>query len=289
MSQKLETIDGDKLRTDWSELVTRGYNPAPLARNRIALVGGVGSGKSTFAASIPRSLRISFEEEYSAIKHERGYRVYIPTDQPTFLTKVIDKLLEDAKYDNRQFDTVVWDPIDGWQAYEEQRVLAEFGKESIRDVLGGKGGFDTVAQRMIKHLNAVYAAGYGWVAIAHEAPRYENNTRVIGINAWPKVKDAFLAKCEYICYCERATRKVKKQMGSVKTVSGEVDLGEQEVAEEGYRMLTRDVPHASSDVKSRVPISAEIWLPEQNAWDILAKEYENAVAKVKSDLNEKPE
>lgn len=142
-------------------------------------------GKTTFAASFPKSLILGFEIGYKAIPGAMA----VPVNSWSEFLQILRQLkteknkAELAKnkgehYDLR-FETIVVDIVDIAWSLCEKYVLSQQGVDKVSDIPYG-GGYSMIANEFDSKMRSLIQMGYGVIFITHD--------KVIASEDNPKVK-----------------------------------------------------------------------------------------------------
>lgn len=132
----------------------------------VLLYGKPKSGKTTAAASFPKTLLCAFEKGYNAIA---GVRAADITKWSDF--KLVIRQL-DSPEAHEMYETIVIDTISIAYDLCEQFVCAQNSVQKIADVPWG-GGYSACKKEFESSLRKITQMGYGLVLIAHSASRIE--------------------------------------------------------------------------------------------------------------------
>lgn len=121
-------------------------------------------GKTTFAASAPKSLIFSFEPGCNALSN-----VYSQNIQTWIEFKTAVKQLSNPKVQEK-FDFVALDTADISFELCEAYICAQNGVEKIGDIPWG-GGYSALAKEFSKVLRSIAMLGYGMVFISHSTEK----------------------------------------------------------------------------------------------------------------------
>ena len=134
--------------------------------------GGPKIGKTTFAASMPKSLILAFEIGYKAIPGA----IALPLNSWAEFLQVLNQLKTGKKREELAaskgeevepvYETIIIDIVDiAWDLCEKY-ILAQQGVEKIADVPYG-GGYTLVANEFDSKMRSIIQMGYGVVFISH--------------------------------------------------------------------------------------------------------------------------
>ena len=132
----------------------------------IAIYGKEKVGKTSFAASFPKNLILSFEIGTNALSGIRAQKIERWSDFKLVLPQ-LEKPEAQAMYDTISIDTVTiaWDLC-------ETYICAQHGVQKISDIPWG-AGFAACKKEFESCLRKITMLGYGIVIISHDAKRIE--------------------------------------------------------------------------------------------------------------------
>ena len=132
----------------------------------IAIYGKEKVGKTSFAASFPKNLILSFEIGTNALSGIRAQKIERWSDFKLVLRQ-LEKPEAQAMYDTITIDTVTiaWDLC-------ETYICAQHGVQKISDIPWG-AGFAACKKEFESCLRKITMLGYGIVIISHDAKRIE--------------------------------------------------------------------------------------------------------------------
>ena len=132
----------------------------------IAIYGKEKVGKTSFAASFPKNLILSFEIGTNALSGIRAQKIERWSDFKLVLRQ-LEKPEAQAMYDTITIDTVTiaWDLC-------ETYICAQHGVQKISDISWG-GGYAACQKEFESCLRKITMLGYGIVIISHDAKRIE--------------------------------------------------------------------------------------------------------------------
>lgn len=132
----------------------------------IAIYGKEKVGKTSFAASFPKNLILSFEIGTNALSGIRAQKIERWSDFKLVLRQ-LEKPEAQAMYDTISIDTVTiaWDLCESY-------ICAQHGVQKIADIPWG-GGYAACKKEFESCLRKVTMLGYGIVLISHDAKRIE--------------------------------------------------------------------------------------------------------------------
>lgn len=134
----------------------------------VLLYGLPKAGKTTVAASFPRSVLFAFEHGYNFLPGVYPWDIYKWSD---FKAGIRD--LEDPRA-KEMYDTVIIDTATIAWDYCEKHVCNAHGVTEISAIEWGKG-YAEVSKEFKNALRQIVQAGYGLVLIAHSAKRIEKD------------------------------------------------------------------------------------------------------------------
>lgn len=125
------------------------------------------SGKTTAAASFPKSLLLAFEKGYNAIGGIVAQDITKWAD-----VKLVLRQLEKPEVRER-FDTIIFDTASIAWDYVESFVCSQNGVTKISDIAWG-AGYAQCKKEFESTLRKITLLGYGVVLLAHSVSRIEN-------------------------------------------------------------------------------------------------------------------
>ena len=154
---------------DWAQFgVQQGWSPSSTSKLKLFLLGQSGTGKSTFLASRPKTLILSFENSAQFAVDQQASYVFIP-DADT-LDRVMGKLLTEPA--GKTFDGVGFDTIDLMADILDIKLAAQYSSntrklESITDYGTRGAGMQILQDAVMDYFMKLAAKGYGWIAVTH--------------------------------------------------------------------------------------------------------------------------
>ena len=149
-----------------------GIQPSVISRDLkgkyVLLYGKPKSGKTTAAASFPKTLLCAFEKGYNAIAGIKAQDITKWSDYKM----VLRQLEQDAA--KEMYETIVIDTISIAYDLCEQYICAQHGVQKIGDIPYG-AGYAACKKEFETSLRKITQMGYGLVLIAHSATRIEKN------------------------------------------------------------------------------------------------------------------
>lgn len=292
-AQTIVTPAGVQLPKRYHNLATQvpQFQPPDPGKLRLFLQGLVGEGKSTFAASIPRACILDFENKYTAIpRRGEGTHVFYCADGDE-TEAIIDMLMADAEKDDRVFDTVVFDPMNGY-IQQVRRLLTDRYVEAgllkagstITEYGKGGSGWDKVNQYVNAKLFEVYEAGHGWVVLSHMIQRWvkssegSGETRVYDHSVNAGILNYLYQEAEFTGTIERVLTTKAVPTGRVLTLpSGKEVPQTRKQIDRSYELnLSHDDPKLP--VRQHVPMPDEpIEIPEGRGWSRFRFAYHKSV------------
>jgi hypothetical protein len=267
---------------DWAALGAKsGYDPKPAKALRLFIVGPSGEGKTTFLSSISDTLIFDFDDGANAIPGGRATRISI-RDYAHF-DSIIDKLVADAKANNRRFARVGTDTIDELIAMIKHKLEEEKGVEDITDYRSEGYGYNLILQRFWSKILDLEHAGYAWAINGHMKTKTEVDPATkkpvtkIRESVYPGVAKKILSKADFklTIYCIPKTieRTVEKILPGGRKI--QVPAGSETKLTYYLDSLTTE----ARDGKSRgVPsMERKFELPLIGGWDVFKEKYEAAV------------
>ncbi len=292
-AQTIVTPAGVQLPKRYHSLATQvpQFEPPAPGKLRLFLQGLVGEGKSTFAASIPRACILDFENKYTAIpRRGEGTHIFYCADGDE-TEAIIDMLMADAEKDDRVFDTVVFDPMNGY-IQQVRRLLTDRYLESgllkpgstITEYGKGGSGWDKVNQYVNAKLFEVYESGYGWVVLSHMIQRWvkssegSGETRVYDHSVNAGILNYLYQEAEFTGTIEHVLTTKAVPTGKVRVLpSGKTIQDTRKQIDRAYELnLSHDDPKLP--VRQHVPMPDEpIEIPEGRGWSRFSRIYHSSV------------
>lgn len=187
---------------DWAALgAKRGYDPKVAVGLRLFIVGPSGEGKTTFISSIPDNLILDFDDGANAIPGGHATRIYVK--DYASLDAIVDKLLVDAKNNNRRFRRVTFDTVDELIAMVKHKLEEEKGVEDITDYRSEGYGYNLILQRFWSKILDIEQAGYAWAIVGHVKtkdevdPASKKMVTKIRESVYPGVAKKILTKADF--------------------------------------------------------------------------------------------
>jgi len=267
---------------DWAALgAKRGYDPKVAVGLRLFIVGPSGEGKTTFISSIPDNLILDFDDGANAVPGGHATRIYVK--DYASLDAIVDKLLVDAKNNNRRFRRVTFDTVDELIAMVKHKLEEEKGVEDITDYRSEGYGYNLILQRFWSKILDIEQAGYAWAVVGHMRtkdevdPASKKMVTKIRESVYPGVAKKILTKADFkltvYCIPQTVEKKVKKTLPGGQVI--EVPAG----SETRHVYYVDSMTTESRDNKSRgVPsMERKFELPLVEGWMAFVNRYDSAV------------
>jgi len=156
--------------------IVRGFDPSPPERLRMAISGEGGLGKSTLVNGIPNCLVLDFDAGSHSVLRPLAHRILIKNYK--HYLDIMDFLIGQSEKGQRVFNQVAIDSVNKWSQMLDS-MLAESKSNPDRDKLyttmadyGDKGaGWALLRTRCLHDLNALWDAGYAWIAVCHSSEK----------------------------------------------------------------------------------------------------------------------
>ena len=265
--QTLSTMEGKPLPDKYAKLARTPGLPAP-GRLRLFLQGKVGSGKTFFACSWPRTAVLDFENKTSAVRH-RGPGTHIfQFKTPKEYADLIEMLIADGLAGQAAFDTVAFDTALAFREIRRKAVTEDYraqrllkGPGDITNYKAEGAGWSILNADVNNTFERLYQAGYGWIAMAHVVPKWRESGGTSHC-AWESVLNAGVldylhGQCEYCAFFERHTETLKKQGPARKVGTRTMPGIETEETIQRYRLCFLP-PDPRLPVREHIPLEQEI-------------------------------
>ena len=303
--QTLSTPDGAAMAPYITLGATQGFDPIPLNRYIMLLMGRPGTGKTALAMSIPRCLLLDWEGGARQARRQQAMRIpsrgTLTVDS---LRAVMAHLEKDHASPKRPFDFVAVDTVDKWFWVEVKEATRIFREEnpgtkitSILDIDTDFGkGRSQVYRRIIDSILALKAWGYGVMLITHQVEHRKKIPRVGEVINWaPSLPTGLLgplaAESEIVGTVERRI-KVEKEKTIVaykhpKTGEPMTRPGKSKETTSIKHFLTMETTDVYQDSKYRLRFGCtDIELPESNPWGAIKDVYDSTIANIASEQGE---
>jgi len=263
--------------TEYASLgASSAYAPKAPDDLKIVLVGFSGSGKTTFAASVPNSIVLDFEAAHSQIPTEQRRNFYISLRNQEHYKAVRDKLLRDAKDKHRPVRRIIIDTVDTWTDWLSADLTREKGCEAIEEIGREGTGYSMLRRRVLHDLDLFEQAGYSWLICAHlkterkTGPDGKEVTRIRESMA-PSLAERITSRAEYVltAYFYTETVQVQKQ---VKLADGRTINAPETKTINRYSLLTIGSVERPGKARIQLP-EDEILLPKIGGWELFRDVY----------------
>ena len=245
---------------------------------RYLLCGKPGCGKSSLLHSNPKAIVLDPEMGGGTVPHPVALR-FGPTvdangklafspgweDYVAYVNKIC-ALKNAGKLSHELFGI---DTIDALVDLHEKWFCKKHNIASPGDYGGGQGaGWNKVRNSILDLLDQVYAAGFGWLVIAHTTaevirPKGEGEVVRYTLSLSQKFREELKQRCEHFLFLNKGMVAVKggKPAPAVvmQTTAGGVWKAE-----------------SIGEVKVRLPLPDEFVIPMSNPWSMLESEYNKA-------------
>ena len=261
-----------------------GYKPREPEDLRFLLLSRWGEGKTTFVSSIPDCLLLDIEGGAHSIPHGIATRIAIRSME--HYHNVVQRIIDDGKAGNQKFKRIVIDTGDELLSYYSLEISKEKKVEAIEEY-GQKGaGWAILRRRFVHDLDAITLAGYSWGLVGHlqektvSRPRKGGATQEVTVFREvmiPSIAATIRRKTDYVFTVVRYPKTVtEKKPVTVKGISTTRSVTTTRDCYELSVAGTEDVPLRG---KGRVPITANIVLPEKGGWNEFEKVYRSVVSR----------
>ncbi len=247
--QTVESLTGTKLYHNLRKELSNPPDPFDLSKKWILLCGHPGSGKSTFALSVPRCCNVDTEGGACEIASYMG----IPEDSPSFphlvrtpddLEKVIAFLVADKR---KTYDMVCFDTLDtlGGNAYSVlAHKIADNHDTPYISNIGQGTGYVQMTELVNDMLLAIAGAGYGALFLTHLIRKRERDREGQEVtrqtrDLTARVDSIVRNRCQFVGWVQKAVE-AKIRVKTVKLAAGktkEVELGKE--SQTVHRILFR--------------------------------------------------
>ncbi len=283
-----------RIRSDYACLGVRsGYTPPDADRLRMFLIGPPGGGKTTFVASMPRTLILDYEDGAWGVPRSRAHRIVVR--EPQQQQKILDKLVADSRSPNRPYDRVVFDTVDQWVELNNTDLAEQYSNNSrtIRDITqdyGTKGaGYNLLRKYSWSQLERLEKAGYSWVCVGHMSEKTlsinDKDVTVLRPVLYSSFAQVLVRNCELFggIHAENETEPVYKEVRGKTIKAGEqsvirvyLDVQSSGCQLSRQESKTRGVPTMSRKIHLPDPMKPDAPL----GWDEFVRHYKEAIAEV---------
>ncbi len=266
-TQTLSTMEGKSLPDKYAKLTQTPGLPKP-GRLRLFLQGKVGSGKTFFACSWPRTAILNFENKASAVR-KRGPGTHIfHFKTPKEYADLIEMLIADGLAGHPAFDTVAFDTALAFREIRRKAITEEYraqkmlkGPGDITNYKAEGAGWSILNADVTNTFERLYQAGYGWIALAHVVPKWRES----GGNAHCSyesvlnagVLDYLHSQCEYCAFFQRRTETIKKQGPPRKVGTRMMPGADMEETIQRYQLCFLP-PDPRLPVREHIPLGQEV-------------------------------
>jgi len=284
------------LDAGWKSLgIRQGFNPPPPEELRLFVAGRAGTGKSTFLASRPHSLILSFESSYDFVTHPLAAGVAVPTFAK-FLS-IMGKLEADAKNAIRPFTNVAFDVIDQFVALVDTHLTGEINVERLKkgyppidtvmDFGSHGAGVKKLREAVWKYLIQLTVWGYTWTAATHIVDKTQTSSTGAEYTSpqfsmFPTMAGMLVNQCDFCLQITNDRKQViskqvvkEKKGGVITTRSGAMST----------TILTHYLTGKQSEVdgaKTRVMLPDRVILPQAAGWEAFSSAYNAGIAEVRA-------
>jgi len=262
-----------------------GFHTRPADHLRIFLAAESGMGKTTFAASIPNSLILDFEQGADFVTSNTNFRIGIQDME--HYTKIKEQLLRDGEQKKRPVSRIIFDTVDEMVAFYAADITREKGIEAIEEY-GQKGaGWSLLRRRVIHDLDSFWMAGYSWMVLGHlqetvkTNPHTKRDETVLRTVLSPKMGAAIMRKVDYLLtivrYAEDKTEMKTSQLKDGRTITQPIHT--RRIV---HKLMASQTPELPG--KARLKLTPlELELPQKGGWELFKTAYETS-AKVAGDV-----
>ncbi len=229
-AQTISTMEGKPLPDKYAKLA-RAPGIPDTGRLRLFLQGKVGSGKTFFACSWPRTAVLDCENKTSAVRRRGPGTEIFQFKTAKEYDDLIEMLVADGMAGQAAFDTIAIDTVLAFRDLRRRAITAEYrslkklkGPGDITDYKSEGAGWSILNADVNNTFERLYQAGYGWIALAHVVPKWRESGGN-SVCSWDSVLNAGVldylhGQCEYCAFFERRTDTVKRT-GPARKVTAE--------------------------------------------------------------------
>jgi len=296
MAQTLSTKDVEKIPAAYLDMgVQRKFNPTSAQKLRLWITGMPGHGKTNFAMSNNKAIAVDFDDTAGDVVIANDKRAaHLSCSSIPMFHKLVAQLGIDSG-PKAPFKHVIIDTLDKYRDMLIEHMTTVYNETHTKKVpsilsSGYEGaGWDAVNKELMRPLDEIYRAGYGWTILGHSKIEKETlpsglivHHTIAAIN--PGIKVAVYREAQVMGYLNMTTHKETKIQG-VKLLRGKEvpNKVEQTVAE-----VTLDITGGGqrAEVKSRYIeyMPSVIRLPAGEGWAAFEKAYVTAVEAAQSQI-----
>lgn len=303
--QALKTPTGKPLPASLQKFhITNAFDPGPAYRRRIFLLGYPGCGKTTWIRSNPDALVLDFEDgarDSSQAANRFGPRTNAAGEMVIPKLAEYEELMKElvalGNAGRHPFKIICFDTIDGYVTMSARDLCAKKPCATVGDY-GAKGaGWEKIRTPMFNHIDALWAAGYGWVIVGHLTDKIVSRVgKEDRLVTQPSVSDSFrkelFCRCQYLFYSIKQRIPVEKPVLDPKTgqprkrSDGSTITTMSAEKRDEYRIQVR-TPFASDEEasKARIPIGETLVVTPDGGYQTYEAAYNRAVAQQKEKTN----
>lgn len=271
---------------DWAKLgVQTGYKPKAVEDLNLWIVGPSGEGKTTFDSSIPDNMILDYDKSAESIVGTRALRV--PIGNYEQYMAVTQKLIDEGKAGKHLAHRISFDTVDEWVGMIINRLQEEKGVDDITE-FGSKGhGWAMIRERCWSRLRELEQAGFVWSCVGHMIIKTETNPvthkerTVVRDAVFPtfaaKIVRSSDFKLTIYCINKEVTKKTRKTLPSGQII--EVPCGTEMISK--YYLDSYTTAEREGKGRAAPGMTRKFEIPQINAWDIFAKNYNVAVQAAK--------
>jgi hypothetical protein len=254
-----------------------GWEPTPLGRSRIAIVGKSGTGKSTLLHSGPKTLVLDTELGGRTVACPQAFRFPANGTNATLAhyKEAAQKLIYQKATLATNIETVGVDTLDSLAGLFAKDICARHRVDDVGDACGGYGkGWSRLTTEVFAFLDSLHDAGFGVAVLAHvnvDVIRTKSGDVLQqNISLTQKLRHKLVEWADHILWLESSSE-FSKDPGTGKMAMVPVKKLRTASVSGNFKGDQKE------NIKSRLPLPETLIIPPQHGWAHLSLAFDEAI------------